>query len=113
LPRWKFRSSEEALPQGVILTTPNEERGRKDPGELNARNILLKFLPKRPSRYSEPIERMSADPQQFPTIYQNVRRALLRRFPFALMFVIGPDDTPTVIACFHGSRDPGYWQKRA
>jgi hypothetical protein len=56
---------------------------------------------------------MSADPQQFPTIYQNVRRALLRRFPFALMFVIEPHDTLTAIACFHGSRDPGHWQKRA
>jgi plasmid stabilization system protein ParE len=59
------------------------------------------------------IERMSASPRQFPVIYKNVRRALLRRFPYALMFVIEPDDTLTVIACFHGSRDPAHWQKRA
>jgi len=59
------------------------------------------------------IERMSASPRQFPVIYRNVRRALLRRFPYALMFVIDPDDTLTVIACFHGSRDPAHWQKRA
>ena len=32
---------------------------------------------------------------------------------YALMFVIEPDDTLTVIACFHGSRDPAHWQKRA
>jgi hypothetical protein len=46
-------------------------------------------------------------------IHKNVRRALLRRFPYALMFVIVGDDTLTVIACFHGSRDPARWQKRA
>lgn len=59
------------------------------------------------------IGRMSASPRQFPVIYKNVRRALLRRFPYALMYVIEPDDTLIVIACFHGSRDPAHWQKRA
>ena len=59
------------------------------------------------------IERMSANPLQFPVFYKNVRRALLRRFPYALMFVIEPDDTLIVIACFHGSREPAHWQKRA
>jgi plasmid stabilization system protein ParE len=59
------------------------------------------------------IERMSASPRQFPVIYRDVRRALLRRFPYALMFVIEADDTLTVIACFHGSRDPAHWQRRA
>ena len=59
------------------------------------------------------IERMSANPRQFPVIHKNIRRALLRRFPYALMFVIDNDTTLTVIACFHGSRDPAHWQKRA
>ena len=44
-------------------------------------------------------------------IYKNVRRALLRRFPYALMFVIEGDGALTVVACFHGSRDPMHWQK--
>ena len=59
------------------------------------------------------IERMSANPRLFPVVHKNVRRALLRRFPYALMFVIEADETLTVIACFHGSRDPSHWQKRA
>lgn len=59
------------------------------------------------------IERMSANPRQFPVVYKNIRRALLRRFPYALMFVIEADETLSVIACFHGSRDPIHWQKRA
>jgi plasmid stabilization system protein ParE len=59
------------------------------------------------------VRRMSAIPRQFPVIYKNVRRTLLRRFPYALMFVIEADGTLIVIACFHGSRDPVHWQKRA
>jgi hypothetical protein len=29
------------------------------------------------------------------------------------MFVVEADETLTVIACFHGSRDPANWQKRS
>jgi len=58
------------------------------------------------------IERMSDNPRQFPTVFKNVRRALLRRYPYSLLFVIG-DEALTVIACFHASRDPSHWQKRA
>ena len=57
-------------------------------------------------------ERMSANPRQFPVVFRNVRRALLRRYPYSLLFVIG-DEALTVIACFHASRDPSHWQKRA
>jgi hypothetical protein len=31
-------------------------------------------------------ERMTANPWQFPTVFKNVRRALLRRFPYSLFF---------------------------
>jgi plasmid stabilization system protein ParE len=58
------------------------------------------------------IERMTANPQQFPAVYKTIRRALLRRFPYSLLFVIEADESLTVIACFHGSRDPMRWQAR-
>lgn len=58
------------------------------------------------------VERMRDNPQQFPAVYKNVRRALLRHFPYMLMFLIKADDSLTVIACFHGSRDPVRWQDR-
>ncbi len=58
------------------------------------------------------VQRVGANPRQFPAVHKSIRRALLRRFPYALMFVIEVDDTLTVIACFHGSRDPAHWQKR-
>jgi len=33
-------------------------------------------------------ERVSANPQQFPIVLKNVRCALLRRFPYSLLFVV-------------------------
>ena len=57
------------------------------------------------------IDRMSDYPRQFPIVFKNVRRALLRRFPYSLFFVL-EDDARIVIACFHASRDPSHWQKR-
>jgi plasmid stabilization system protein ParE len=56
-------------------------------------------------------ERMSDNPRQFPAVFKNVRRALLRRFPYSLCFVV-ENDVLIVIACFHASRDPSRWQKR-
>jgi len=59
------------------------------------------------------VQRMSLNSQQFPVVYKSIHRALLRRFPYALMFTIDVDGTLTVIACFHGSRNPARWQRRA
>lgn len=57
------------------------------------------------------IKNMSDNPRQFPVVFENVRRALVRRFPYSLFFVI-EKDVLVVIACFHASRDPSRWQKR-
>jgi hypothetical protein len=42
---------------------------------------------------------MSANPRQFPVVFENLRRRLLRRFPYALLFIV-EDNTLLVIACF-------------
>ncbi len=57
------------------------------------------------------VGRMSAGPQQFPLVFKNVRRALLRHFPYSLFFILEKENL-LVIACFHASRDPLQWQKR-
>ena len=57
------------------------------------------------------VERLSDNPRQFAVVFRNVRRALLRRFPYSLFFVV-EDDALIVIACFHASRDPSRWRKR-
>lgn len=51
------------------------------------------------------------NPQSYPEIYQNVRRCLLRKFPYGV-FYFEFEDTIVVLACFHSSRNPQDWQDR-
>jgi plasmid stabilization system protein ParE len=50
-------------------------------------------------------------PTTYPVIHREARRALLRRFPYAIFYrVYG--ETIIVIACMHGRRDPIHWKGR-
>lgn len=50
-------------------------------------------------------------PQRFPVVHRNMRRALIRRFPYGVFFV-DSDDTVEVVACLHARRDPRQWSER-
>ncbi len=50
-------------------------------------------------------------PERFPAVHLHCRRALLRRFPYAVYFV-PTAEVVNVIACMHASRDPRRWQER-
>ena len=50
-------------------------------------------------------------PLQFPQIKNDIRRALLRRFPYAVYFRVG-EETMDLIAVLHQHRDPGMWERR-
>ena len=50
-------------------------------------------------------------PERYPVVHGEARRALLRRFPFAIYFVATPD-LVSVIACLHARRDPRVWRER-
>jgi plasmid stabilization system protein ParE len=54
------------------------------------------------------IQRM---PERFPVVHRECRRALLRRFPYALYF-IPLADVIHVVACLHARRDPRRWEER-
>ena len=51
-------------------------------------------------------------PLQYQRIYNQVRRLVLREFPYALFYTISGQNV-VVIACLHCSRDPKHWRKRA
>ena len=57
------------------------------------------------------LQRIAANPQQFPITLRDVRRALMHRFPYSLLFRV-EEDTLTIVACFHANRDPQSWQRR-
>lgn len=45
-------------------------------------------------------------------VYRDLRRVLVRRFPYAVIYRVA-DDRITVVAVYHTSRDPRGWQSRA
>jgi plasmid stabilization system protein ParE len=57
------------------------------------------------------IESILRNPLQHPVARTTVRRAVMRRFPYALFFVV-EGDRVTVLAVFHGRRSPRRWQRR-
>jgi plasmid stabilization system protein ParE len=54
---------------------------------------------------------IAAMPERYPIVYGEARRALLRRFPYGVYFVLTPG-LVSVIACMHARRDPRRWQER-
>jgi toxin ParE1/3/4 len=50
-------------------------------------------------------------PERFPVVRLGCRRALLRRFPFGIYFIVTPE-LISVVACMHAHRDPRRWQER-
>lgn len=52
-----------------------------------------------------------ANPQAGGIVVKTVRRRLMRRFPFAILYQSGAA-TLSVIAVMHLHRRPGYWKRR-
>lgn len=50
-------------------------------------------------------------PLAWPRIRADARRRLVRRFPFAVLYLVEPEHIE-VLAVFHTSRDPKVWQGR-
>jgi len=50
-------------------------------------------------------------PEAYQLVDAAMRRALLRRFPYAVFFEVGPVEI-VVYAVFHGARHPTAWKRR-
>ena len=64
-----------------------------------------------PDEIESVLERVVHSPFQFPQIRDEVRRALLRRFPYSVYFCVS-HQTVDIIAVLHQHRDPRTWQTR-
>lgn len=67
--------------------------------------------PRFEQRISDALTRIATGPLQFPVIYDDVRRALVRRYPYAIFFVTETDRV-VVLAILHQRRDPARWPSR-
>jgi len=54
---------------------------------------------------------INRSPLLYPEIYKNIRRALIRKFPFEIFYIIAKDRI-AVLAVFHAKRNPKQWQER-
>lgn len=59
----------------------------------------------------ETLATIEAAPRRYPVIRKEIRRALVRRFPYSILYIAEPQAT-VVVACFHARRDPRRWHDR-
>lgn len=57
------------------------------------------------------LENIRRQPAAYSTVHEAYRRALIRRFPYSIFFE-DEEQTVTVYAVFHTSRDPAKWRQR-
>jgi plasmid stabilization system protein ParE len=50
-------------------------------------------------------------PRMYPIVHENYRRALIRRFPYAIFFEQDAGQT-VIYSVFHCSQDPEKWRSR-
>ena len=56
------------------------------------------------------IQLVCRHPEIHPLVYEDYRRALVRRFPYAVFYECC-ENTVTVYCVFHTSRDPAKWRQ--
>ena len=57
------------------------------------------------------IQAISRWPESHPAVFQSYRRALVRRFPYAVFYEVQANNL-TVYGVFHTSRDSSKWRER-
>jgi plasmid stabilization system protein ParE len=58
------------------------------------------------------VQRIAEAPTAWAAVDGELRRCLFDRFPYALIYSIGPNSL-RVIAVAHQHRKPGYWNRRS
>jgi plasmid stabilization system protein ParE len=57
------------------------------------------------------LDRIFQMPEAYTAVYRDVRRAVVRRFPYTIYYRI-VSSRVIITAVFHGHRNPKAWQKR-
>lgn len=52
-----------------------------------------------------------AYPEAAPSVKKDIRRRLLKRFPFGILYSVAADEV-VIVAIMHLRRQPGYWEDR-
>ena len=57
-------------------------------------------------------DRIAVQPDRYGWYDDDFREAVLLRFPYSVVYRVGPTGDALVVAVAHASREPGYWQDR-
>jgi len=57
------------------------------------------------------IYRILQTPERWRVLEDDVRRCLVRVFPYSVLYTVEPDFI-LIVAVMHGRRQPGYWKHR-
>lgn len=57
------------------------------------------------------LESIQRAPNLYTNIYKNVRRALIKRFPYSIFYIL-ENGKIVIIAAFHEKRNPNIWKAR-
>jgi toxin ParE1/3/4 len=63
------------------------------------------------ARIREVLSHIAADPTRHATVYLGIRKALVPKFPYVILYREEPDEI-VVVSVFHTSRDPALWKSR-
>lgn len=74
-----------------------------DPQVQVARRFLAAF--------NRALARLVEAPEGWPALGRGVRRVLLHRYPYAVIYQLLPDRV-VILAVTHQHQKPGYWRKR-
>ena len=91
----------------ILLEAEKEMRDAVRFYESRAIGLGLDFL----SEMERAIQSIKDSPEAWPIIEGKVRRRLLYRFPFGILYYIEADKV-FIVAIAHLRRKPGYWRKR-
>ena len=57
------------------------------------------------------VERILTYPDAWPVIEEDIRRSLVKRFPFGVLYSKLEEEI-VIVAIMHFNREPGYWKER-
>ena len=75
--------------------------------EARGRGLGADFL----RAFEAALSAIKRHPQAFPVIFKEARRAMLRKFPYSVIFTVSADEI-IIVACFHAKRNPKRWRKQ-
>lgn len=97
------------MPKTVYIT-PRAESDIRDAFlwyESKRQELGAEFV----SEVQEGLDRIAESPAMFPVLDDGVRGALLRRFPYKIMY-LDEDSRIVVLAVYHSRRHPQGWEHR-